>query len=193
MKLLAPLLALLPLALAADSDTNTTACNSSPTLCPLPYSSILHLGAHNSAFIRTSSNHNSTAANQAASTTSQLSAGVRLLQSQLHVESGAIKLCHTSCQLFDAGDFSDWLGEINTWLTAERNRNEVVTLLLVNDDKIAASKLAAEFDKAGLSDLAYVPDGSGWPTLQDMIANNTRLVTFLSQAADTAAVPYLLP
>jgi hypothetical protein len=183
------LAAILPLVAAYD----TTACNNSPTLCKTSYSSILHLGAHDSAFVRTEQNKFTAAGNQYFNASTQLSAGVRLLQSQLHLESGVPRLCHTSCALYDAGPLKDWLGEIKTWLDARPS--EVVTLLLVNDDNIPAAQIAAAYQAAGLDALSFTPSDSSWPRnpLQSFIDNKKRVISYLSASADVAAVSYLLP
>jgi hypothetical protein len=189
MRFLPALAALIPLA-AASYDAS--ACNNFPALCNSTYDSIMYVGAHDVAFVRTAANSWSTAGNQYFNASVQLSAGVRLLQSQLHMDGSDVKLCHTTCSIFDGGLLKDWLSTIKTWLTDRPS--EVVTILLVNDEKISPSTLGAIFADAGLDSLAYVPDGSGkWPTLQEMIDNNTQIVSFLSQAADTTSVPYLLP
>lgn len=187
---------LLPLALfalAAESPPgyDAAACNQSPSLCTKPYNSILQLGAHNSAFVRTAANSYQSSANQYFNATIQLSAGVRLLQSQIHLDKGSIKLCHTSCLIFDAGTLDVWFAEIAGWM--KTHPSEVVTLLLVNDEKIPPAQLKTLFDNSGLGALAFTPSGTGWPTLGEMVGNDTRLVTFLSEGADVKAAPYLLP
>ncbi|TGZ76484.1 hypothetical protein EX30DRAFT_336530 [Ascodesmis nigricans] len=167
---------LLPITTSAQQ-----ACNSSPTLCARPYSSILHLGTHNAPFTRNSTTSFSSAANQYFTTTVQLDAGIRLLQAQVHLEGSDIRLCHTSCWLFDAGTLGGWLGEIKTWL--EGNKNDVVTLLLVNPDRIVAAQLEAPFREVGLAEMVYTPPSVtswGWPTLGELIAADKRLIVFVS-------------
>ncbi|CCX06386.1 PLC-like phosphodiesterase [Pyronema domesticum] len=186
------LLALLPLLAAPVLSYDKTACNNSPSLCSAPYNSLLHLGAHNSAFVRTRENKYSTAGNQYFNVSTQLSGGIRLLQSQLHSDNGAVKLCHTSCQLFDAGLLRNWLKEIKVWLDA--NPSEVVTILLVNDDKISPNLLAAEYKAAGLDSMVMEPTDKTWQTktLQEFIDSGKRVVSYLSTGADTNAVPWLM-
>lgn len=168
-----------------------TACNSSPDLCDVPYPSILHLGTHDSAFVRTTENSFSTAANQYFPVKTQLSNGIRLLQNQIHLEGSDVRLCHTSCGLFDAGPLSDYLSDVAEWL--EENPSEVVTLLFANLDKLGPDRLKPLYEKSGLDQLAYIPTGGldTWPTLGEMIGNDTRLVTFVSQAG--ASGTYLMP
>lgn len=81
------------------------------------------------------------------------------------------------------------------------NPNDVVTVLLVNSDTFTATELHQQFLTANLSSYSYVPPQNTvgiqtWPTLQDLIANNTRLMTFIADLdpSTTAAAnaPYLL-
>lgn len=192
---------LLPAACAALlAPRNTTiACNNSPNLCSRSYSNITHLGAHDSPFISnaTTTNVIGDAGNQNVNSIAQLNAGVRLLTAQVHNNNGEWHLCHSSCTLLDAGSLSSWLSTIKTWLDA--NPNDVVTILLVNSDDATAGDLNGEFVAADITSYAYQPPSTTtalttWPTLQEMISNNTRLVTFvasLTPSTNTDA-PYLL-
>ena len=186
-------LLLLPIALRAAL-AQTQACNNSPELCSRQYNSITHLGAHDSPFLRDDSTRWSTSGNQFYNTTVQLQAGVRLLTTQVHSENGQWRLCHSSCDLLDAGTLSSWLGEIKDFM--DDNPNEVVTVLLVNSDAASASDLAAEYEAAGVDSYSYVPSSasasSTWPTLQNLIDSNTRLVSFVASLDDNAAAPYLM-
>ncbi|KAI0180106.1 PLC-like phosphodiesterase [Hypoxylon sp. FL1284] len=169
-----------------------TACNNYPDLCGRAYNEITHMGAHDSAFLRDASTDNSIAGNQYFNATVALDAGIRLLQAQVHNKNGAIELCHTSCDLLDAGTLEAWLGGIKTWM--DGHPNEVVTLLLVNSDNRAAADFGAVFAGAGLDKYGYVPTsgGSEWPTLQDMISLGKRLVTFVASITPSPSYPYLL-
>jgi hypothetical protein len=121
----------------AAAATGTTACNNSPLLCNRNYNNITHLGAHDSAFLRDSSTSFSTSGNQFYNATIALSAGVRMLQAQVHNLNGTLELCHTSCSLLDGGSLLTFLTAIKTWMDV--NPNEIVTLLLVNSDDEDAS------------------------------------------------------
>jgi hypothetical protein len=171
------------------------ACNNSPTLCGRQYNAITHMGAHNSAFLRDGSTGNSLAGNQFQNATAALNAGLRLLQAQVHKLNSTLELCHTSCDLLDAGPLQKWLTEINAWMT--KNPNDVVTLLLVNSDKAPAAEYGAVFESSGLAQIAYKPQSntltSTWPTLQSMISANGRVVVFVTNTVYAPATPYLLP
>lgn len=184
----------------APRNTSSYACNNSPDLCSRSYSKITQLGAHDSPFLRNSSSSTisfTDSGNQLLNSTAQLSAGVRLLSAQVHNNNGAWHLCHTSCSLLDAGPLSAWLSEIKSWM--DSNPHDVVTVLLVNSDNASADQLNTEFKAANIVPYTYTPPSptaalTTWPTLQDLITNNTRLITFvasLDPSTNTAA-PYLL-
>lgn len=190
--------ALLLLPVALRLTVAQTACNNSPSLCDQHYNNITQLGAHDSPFVRDDSTNWSTSGNQFYNSTVQLEAGVRLLTAQVHrtntTSSGQWHLCHTSCDLLDAGKLSDWLGEVKTFL--DINANEVVTILLVNSDNAGASDLAGEYQEAGIDSYAYVPStksaSNEWPTLSGLISNGTRLMNFVASLDDNSAAPYLM-
>ncbi|KAJ4374765.1 hypothetical protein N0V83_001841 [Neocucurbitaria cava] len=190
--------ALLPFLYSTASAQN--ACNNSPSLCSRAYNNITHLGAHDSPFLRNSNTSFSTSGNHYYDTTTQLEAGVRLLSAQVHKtsDSGADEwhLCHSSCSLLDAGSLESWLSEIKTWMDA--NTNDVVTVLIVNSDNAAASDLGAQFNSSGIAKYAYTPPSTTtipttWPTLDSLIGNNTRLMTFVASLSETSSdYPYLM-
>ena len=178
-------------------------CNNSPDLCNRSYSNITHLGAHDSPFVSNSSSKGyslisvADAANQDVNSTAQLTAGVRLLSAQVHKSGEDWHLCHTSCSLLDVGTLSSWLAEIKSWLDV--NPHDVVTLLLVNTDNATAADLKGQYVAANITSYAYTPPSSTsvpttWPTLQDMISKNARLVTFVASLtpSQNTVAPYLL-
>lgn len=154
------------------------------------------MGAHDSSFLRDASTGNSLAGNQYFNATVALSAGIRLLQGQVHNENGTLRLCHTSCGLLDAGPLEDWLSKIKFWM--DNNPNEVVTILLVNSDNQPASSYGSAFEASGISTYGYVPlqpttaSSSSWPTLAEMITSNQRLVSFIASIDYSTTYPYLL-
>ncbi|KAL8297239.1 hypothetical protein RB597_006356 [Gaeumannomyces tritici] len=177
-----------------DARQASTACNNSPELCSRAYNTITHMGGHDSSFLRDASTGNSLAGNQFLNATIALSAGLRLLQAQIHVENGALKLCHTTCSILDAGLLSDWLAAIKFWM--DSNPNEVVTLLLVNSDNADAATFGVAYEKSGISKYGFVQASASatgnWPTLQSMISANTRLVSFIASITPNPTYPYLL-
>lgn len=82
----------------------------------------------------------------------------------------------------------------------DTNPNDVVTLLLVNSDNNSTASIASSFTSSGISKYGYTPPSSSgssapqsWPTLQQLISANTRLVTFVTPLpSKDATAPYLL-
>ena len=165
-------------------------CNGHAELCSRQYSNITQVGSHDSAFVGTMPTDN-----QDINITAQLNAGIRFLQAQSHLDgSGSLNLCHTSCVEKDAGPLSDYLTDIKSWLDA--NPNEVVTVLLVNGDNVNISLFDTAYTISNLKKYAYTPPASplglsAWPTLSELIGNNTRLIAFLDAGA-APSVSYIL-
>ncbi|SPN98392.1 uncharacterized protein DNG_01437 [Cephalotrichum gorgonifer] len=175
----------------AARQSGSVACNNSPELCSRRYNNVTHLGAHNSAFLRDESTNDSIAGNQFFNATVALDSGLRLLQAQVHLEDGGLRLCHSSCSLLDAGPLQDWLKAVNFWM--DENPNEVVTVLLVNSDSQPVDSFGAAFDGSGLGKYGYTPDGTGsWPTLAKMINDGKRLVSFVTNIQPSTQYPYVL-
>lgn len=185
--------------LRSSTSKRATTCNGSSQLCQRLYSNVTFAGAHNSYAIV----HSGTtlASNQNASISSQLNAGIRMLQSQAHKSTNStptgagIDLCHSDCSLFQGGALEYWLGQIKSWVDA--NPNEVVSLLIVNSDTLPATQFAQAFQSTGLVNKMYTPNSASltkqqWPTLGSMIDSGKTVVAFLSSGADTSSVPYLL-
>lgn len=160
--------------------TGIISCNGHPEFCNRGYSNVTFIGSHDSAFVGPLPQQN-----QNIPISAQLDMGIRFLQAQTHrseVDSSVLELCHTSCLLEDAGPLESFLATVKTWL--ENHPTEVVTLLLTNGDSVSVSEFAAVFASSGIKPYAYVPKENPlpvteWPTLQELIAQNTRLVVFL--------------
>lgn len=193
--LLATLLSVASLTSAVPA-ARSTACNNSPDLCNKAYNEITYLGAHDIAFLRDSNTDFSISGNQFYNATVALSAGVRMLQAQVHTLNGVLELCHTSCSLLDAGSLQSFLSDIKFWM--DNNPNEVVTLLLVNSDNNSTATFGSVFSASGIDQYGYTPtDTTGpqtnWPTLQTLITANTRLITFIASIDYSTTYPYLIP
>ncbi|KAK7064034.1 PLC-like phosphodiesterase [Favolaschia claudopus] len=166
-------------------------CNGHSELCDRSYGNVTIVGAHDSYAVGT----NNLAVNQDYDVTQQLNDGIRMLQMQAHNQTGTIQLCHTSCVLYNGGTLEDYLTKVKSWMDA--NTNDVVTLLIVNIDNLPPTQYSPIFQKVGLDKLSFAPTtsplaASGWPTLGSLIDAGTRLITFLDNAADLSAVPYLI-
>ncbi|TID15860.1 hypothetical protein E6O75_ATG08918 [Venturia nashicola] len=175
-----------------DLFTRADTCNGNAALCDRKYSEVTFIGTHDSAFVGLLPTQN-----QIKSITDQLDGGIRYLQSQTHNFENQVKMCHTSCDLEDAGPVEDYLRELKTWM--DKNPRDMVTLLLTNPDKVPMSTFDDIFKKVGLDHMGFRPDRAlsplamdAWPTIGDMITSGQRLVTFIDYGADETAVPYLL-
>lgn len=181
-------------ATSTSTSTSTVACNNSPDLCSRQYSNVTHMGAHDAAFLRDSSTDNSVAGNQYYNATRALNAGIRLLSLQVHNQNGTLQLCHTTCALLDAGTLEDFLVKIKYWM--DENPNEVVTLLIVNSDDEDVASFGEVYESSNISSYGYTPAtvsaSNTWPTLQTMIDDGTRLVTFIATITYSTTYPYLL-
>ncbi|KAJ2449486.1 hypothetical protein EV183_004876, partial [Coemansia sp. RSA 2336] len=115
----------------------------------------------------------------------------------------SLHLCHESCLLIDKGPLIETLITIRQFM--EANPCEIITLIIENVNDVEASRVAPSFEQSGLSSMALTlqPDRFSndsvhlnhylWPTLQEMIDSNQRLVVFMDDKADTSQVPYILP
>ncbi|CAG8726081.1 5957_t:CDS:2, partial [Cetraspora pellucida] len=100
-----------------------------------------------------------------------------------------IELCHTSCDLLDAGTAADTLKTITTFL--QNNPNDIITIFWRNFfSNLTATDFKTAFDKAGLTQYCYTqPLNSSWPTMSRIISSGKRVINFLDSGADTTTVP----
>ncbi|KAI1165580.1 PLC-like phosphodiesterase [Nemania serpens] len=164
-------------------------CNGRAEYCDRAYSQVTFAGSHNSAFVGVGPSDN-----QLSSVSAQLDQGIRFLTTQTHDKDGVIQMCHTSCDLLDAGPLQDYLGTVKTWV--DGHPNDVVTLLITNGDAIDINKFGDAFRAVGLDSYAFTPSGQlglgDWPTLGDLISSGNRVVVFMDYNSDTGKVPYIL-
>ena len=177
--------------LPAPSSTNTTPCNGYPELCNRQYSNITYVAAHNSPF----DIPNNLASNQDYGVIAQLDNGIRMLQGQTHVVNDTVYFCHTSCELLNAGPAEAYFANVTTWLAA--NPNDVVTILIVNGDRVSVKTFTEPIESSGLSKYAYIPpmipmNLTDWPTLGELIHESQRAVIFMDYEANQTTVPYIL-
>lgn len=146
-------------------------CNGHGELCDRHYDEVAYVTTHN-AFNAGEDGFN--LPNQTYGLTRQLNDGVRALMLDVYDEGGVATVYH---------GFS-WLGtttlesnlmEIKEFLDA--NPNEVVTLLF--ETYISANLMDTVLTQVGLKSILHVQSLSDpWPTLQEMIDANKRLVLF---------------
>lgn len=173
--------------------TNTQPCNGHPEFCQRSYSNITQVAAHNSPF----DVQGNLASNQALDVTTQLNDGIRMLQFQVHKPnaSSPLLLCHTSCDLLNAGTLVNYLTTVREWL--DRNPYDVVTILMGNYDFLDPGNFTDPIYNSGMSRYLYTPPSvpmslSDWPTLSEMILAQRRAVVMLDYQANQTAIPWLL-
>lgn len=171
-------------------------CNGHPALCDRSWSNITHIGAHDSAFVGVMPFEN-----QNVDVGTQLDAGIRFLQVQTRRDHfGQLAVCHTHCVMENAGLLSAYLTTVREWL--DTHPKEVVTLLLTNNDLLNMTAYDAAYNVSGMHKYVYQPPQNvtlasilpeNWPTLGQLIANETRLITFMDYGSDHHQFPYILP
>ncbi|KAJ5145478.1 uncharacterized protein N7515_000042 [Penicillium bovifimosum] len=170
---------------------NTQPCNNYPEFCGRKYSNITMIAAHNSPFVRP----NNLGANQALDVTQQLNDGVRMLQFQTHYVNGTIYLCHTTCDLLNAGTLEAYLSDVNKWM--RKNPYDVVSFIIGNFDFVKPENFTIPIMNSGLKDLIYSPPKApmaldDWPTLSEMILKHKRAVFFMDYEANQTSHPWLM-
>ena len=104
-----------------------------------------------------------------------------------------MQLCHTSCDLLDAGTLKSFLSKISDWM--DEHTSEVVTLLLVNGDSDAVADWGQAFVDSGITKHSFngtmTKATDTWPTLQSMISSKQRLVSFITDIDTDPTYPYL--
>jgi hypothetical protein len=144
-------------------------CNGSVDLCSKQYNEVAYLTTHN-AF--NSDQDGLSFPNQTYNIESQLNDGVRGLMIDVYDHFGTPTAYHSTF-LLGTIPLSDIFNDIKTFL--DNNPNEVATIIL--ECYVTANDIEDEINQSGLSNYLYTHN-SGWPTLQNMINNNSRLVIF---------------
>ena len=144
-------------------------CNGSLDLCSKQYNEVAYLTTHN-AF--NSEQDGLSFPNQTYNIASQLNDGVRGLMIDVYDYLGDPTAYHSTF-LLGTIPLSDIFNDIKTFL--DNNPNEVATIIL--ECYVTANDIEDEINQSGLSNYLYTHN-SGWPTLQNMINNNSRLVIF---------------
>ncbi|EGE06742.1 hypothetical protein TEQG_05737 [Trichophyton equinum CBS 127.97] len=171
--------------------TNTRPCNGYAEFCARSYGNITQVAAHNSPFVRPGN----IASNQELDVLTQLNDGIRMLQFQTHQVNGTIYLCHSSCDLLNAGTLESYLKKVADWL--RDNPYDVVSLLIGNGDFIKVKNFTAPIQSSGLIDHVYTPKNHSialddWPTLSEIILSGKRAMVFMDYKANHDEVPYIL-
>jgi hypothetical protein len=117
------------------------------------------------------------------------------VQFQTHYLNGTMYLCHTSCDLLNAGTLEAYLTEVTSWL--ERNAYDVITILMGNSDLVDPGNYTSPITNSGLLKYVYTTPEipmplETWPTLSEMILTSQRAVVMLDYQANQTAIPWLL-
>lgn len=125
-----------------------------------------------------------TQARDAGISSSTIDAGLRLRERIGFSGTGArgLYLCHGFCEL-GGTPLETVLRQLRDFLLA--NPNQVV--VVINEDYVKPADFVAAVDGAGLGSLVYKgPTSSGWPTLQQMIDSDQRVVFLAERHAGAA-------
>ncbi|KAG0735464.1 hypothetical protein G6F23_011574 [Rhizopus arrhizus] len=169
-------------------------CNGYSEYCNKPYNSLTHVLTHNAyGYVA------NPASNQQCPVTTQLADGVRGLKlsavslnnSTSNATADSIHLCHTSCNILNAGPAVDTLTTLTEWV--KNNPNEVLTIMWNNLDSFSAQAFQAAYNASGILDYSYQQTSGNhtWPTLAEMIASGKRVVNF-ADSSYQSQLPWLL-
>lgn len=156
-------------------------CNGFDFLCDRSYKDVSYLTTHN-AFC--AEDQNFFGPNQSFGLAQQLEDGVRAMMLDVYIHNGEVTLYHAESFL-GTKPLAEDLQIIKNFL--DDNSNEVVTLIF--ESYVSDSSLNAVMEDVGLVPYCYTYDAAaGWPTLQEMIDVNQRLVV-MSDNVDPGVAP----
>lgn len=106
-----------------------------------------------------------------------------------------VHLCHSSCDMLDAGPLEVYLTTVTEWIKA--NPYDVVTLLIGNADFVMPGNFTGPIKNSGLIDYAYEPPKipmvlDDWPNLSNLIMTNNRALIFMDYNANQMEIPYIM-
>lgn len=149
-------------------------CNGWPQLCARSYDEVTYPVTH-AAMANSATFWDHPAQDQGLRT--QLDDSIRGLMLEVHDKAGVPTLCFNDCADGAVPLLSE-LEHVAGFL--DDNPREVVTLFV--DNRVPGGAVAQVVDAARLTPYLYQGDAS-WPTLQEMIDGQQRLVVFLSDAS----------
>ncbi|MFT5585580.1 MAG: hypothetical protein ACI9VR_003172 [Cognaticolwellia sp.] len=153
------------------ADTGSRSCNGDPSYCVRPFDQVAVVGTHNSM---SSAQDEWFAPNQNLNVLAQLELGVRALNLDVYEEDGELLTCHGYCAL-GSRPLVESLSELRSWL----NEHPDQVLSLTFESYITPEQMVSSFESSGLAELSFERDPSDqWPTLDEMIQANTRLVVW---------------
>ncbi|MCY1055178.1 hypothetical protein [Nannocystis sp. SCPEA4] len=156
-------------------------CNGHVALCGRRYDEVAYPCTHNS-YSSQDAGFTPLVANQRRTVAVQLEEGVRALMLDVHLDEGETALCHGTCT-YGKTPHVDVLADIAEFLAA--NPREVVTILY--EDSAPVADIAADYAALDLEAKVFVYEGGPFPTLEEMIAADTRLVVTAEQGGPPPA------
>ena len=147
-------------------------CNGFIELCSKSYNEVAYLTSHNAY---SNFEDGFFLPNQNLSIPNQLELGVRALMLDIYEQEGELLLYHSVSQL-GSSYLVDILQQIKFFMI--NHPNEIITLIL--EDYSSANSLDIAIENVGLSSFLYsdLDNTSYWPTLQEMIDLDQRLILF---------------
>jgi hypothetical protein len=113
----------------------------------------------------------------------------------MHFVNNTPHFCHTSCDVLDAGPITDYLGQVQAWISS--HPYDVITILLGNGNYSTVESYVPFIEQTGLVQYAYLPPKipmalHDWPTLGSMILTGKRVVFFMDYNANQTSTPWIL-
>lgn len=104
-------------------------------------------------------------------------------------------LCHTSCDMLNAGTLEDYLTTVVKWM--RKHPYDVVSFIIGNYDQVDPGNFTGPIERSGLMDLVFtppmVPMGlDDWPPLGNIILGGKRALIFLDYQADQSRFPWMM-
>jgi hypothetical protein len=117
------------------------------------------------------------------------------VQGQTHYVNDTLYYCHTSCDILNVGTVESQLKTIADWVAD--HPYDVVTVLIGNGDLIDIEPYVAPIQDSGLGKYAYTPPKipmalGDWPTLEELILTQKRVIIFMDYNANQTSVPYVI-
>ena len=177
---------LVSLALLAACGDSTPRCNGLAELCERRFDEAAYATTHNAY---NASEEGFSLGNQTHGVTRQLEDGVRGLMLDTYDEDGDVLVYHGFySDLLGYDRLADVLGEVADFLA--RRPREVVTIIF--ETYASAEGTLGAFEESGAIDFVYSHEaGEPWPTLEEMIERDERLVVFTDR--DGGAYDWYMP
>ena len=165
---------------AAESAVPETRCHTSDALCDKRFDEVAFAMTHNGY---SSEEDEFLGPNHKFGIEQQLEDGIRGFMLDVYEDQDTLTLCHSNCEI---GSRS-LAGALETYLAfLEANPRDFIVIIF--ESYVAGQDLAVGFQEAGLESYAYAHDPSTpWPTLQELIDTDKRLIVFTDRSGGDPA------